>query len=109
LAASAARGPANILAMMQKAFVALPNDPSSRNYHILTNILVDVKGDKASACSRWTSMVPSADRKPVAMVEGRYEDELIREDGRWKFLRPVVIADIPYQDQREAQTKPATP
>lgn len=104
-----ARGPANILAMMQKAFVSLPNDPSSRNYHILTNILVDVKGDKASAWSRWTFMVPSADKKPVAMVAGRYEDELIREDGRWKFLRRVVIADIPYQDPREAQAKPATP
>lgn len=95
------KGPANILAMMQKSFT-LPNEPASRNYHVLTNMIIDVTGDRATAWSRWAFMVASPDKKPVAMVGGRYEDDLVREDGRWKFLRRVVVADIPYMDPRTA-------
>lgn len=96
-----AKGPANILAMMNKAFASFPSDPGNRNYHILTNVMIDLDGDHAKAWSRWTFMVPGPDKKPSAMVAGRYEDDLIREDGQWKFLRRVVISDIPYNDPRE--------
>ena len=36
--------------------------------------------------------------KPVPQLAGHYDDEFIREDGHWKFLRRVAQGDIPYMD-----------
>ena len=88
-----AKGPADILAFMQKNLGAGPNRNNS--YHILSNFEIDVKGDSATAWSRWTFIVPAADGKPVISQAGRYDDTLIREEGRWKFKRRVASNDIP--------------
>jgi hypothetical protein len=88
-----ARGPADILAFMQKNLGTGPNRNNS--YHILSNFEIDVKGDTATAWSRWTFIVPAADGKPVISQAGRYDDTLIREEGRWKFKRRVASNDIP--------------
>jgi hypothetical protein len=37
---------------------------------------------------------------------GHYDDELIRENGHWTFLRRVVMMEIPYQDPRDIQGEP---
>jgi len=97
--------PAAIQAAMEKAFASFPSDPKSRNYHVITNPMIEVAGDRATAWSRWTFYLPGPDNKPSIMVAGRYEDELIREDGRWKFLKRVVVSDIPYMDPRETPAK----
>jgi SnoaL-like domain len=88
-----AKGPADILAFMQKNLGTGPNRNNS--YHILSNFEIDVKGDSATAWSRWTFIVPAADGKPVISQAGRYDDTLIREEGRWKFKRRVASNDIP--------------
>jgi uncharacterized protein (TIGR02246 family) len=88
-----AKGPADILAFMQKNLGTGPNRNNS--YHILSNFEIDVKGDTATAWSRWTFIVPATDGKPVISQAGRYEDTLVREDGRWKFKRRVAANDIP--------------
>jgi ketosteroid isomerase-like protein len=88
-----AKGPADILAFMQKNLGTGPNRNNS--YHILSNFEIDVKGDTATAWSRWTFIVPAPDGKPVISQAGRYDDTLIREDGRWKFKRRVASNDIP--------------
>ena len=36
--------------------------------------------------------------RPVPQMAGHYDDEFIREDGHWKFLKRVVQGDIPYRD-----------
>jgi uncharacterized protein (TIGR02246 family) len=88
-----AKGPADILAFMQKNLGTGPNRNNS--YHILSNFEIDVKGDTATAWSRWTFIVPATDGKPVISQAGRYDDTLVREDGRWKFKRRVAANDIP--------------
>jgi hypothetical protein len=88
-----AKGPADILAFMQKNLGTGPNRNNS--YHILSNFEIDVKGESATAWSRWTFIVPAADGKPVISQAGRYDDTLIREEGRWKFKRRVASNDIP--------------
>jgi hypothetical protein len=88
-----ATGPADILAFMQKNLGTGPNRNNS--YHILSNFEIDVKGESATAWSRWTFIVPAADGKPVISQAGRYDDTLIREEGRWKFKRRVASNDIP--------------
>ena len=87
------KGPAAILEFMQKN---LGTDPNRGNtFHILSNFMIDVKGDTATATSRWTFVTPNADGKPVISQAGRYDDTLVREDGRWKFKRRVASNDIP--------------
>lgn len=93
------KGPAGVLALMQKN-LPLPN-PASKpgsTYHLLTNFEIDVHGDTATAWSRWTFTVTGADNKPSMMYGGHYEDELVREDGWWKFQRRVAVNDIPHAD-----------
>jgi uncharacterized protein (TIGR02246 family) len=88
-----ARGPAGILAFMEKNLGTGPN--RTNTYHILSNFEIEVKGDTATAWSRWTFVVPGPDGKPVISQAGRYDDILVREDGRWKFKRRTASNDIP--------------
>ena len=88
-----AQGPAGILAFMEKNLGTAPN--RTNTYHLLTNFVIDVKGDTATAWSRWTFVTPGADAKPVIAQAGRYDDTLIRENGRWRFKRRVASNDLP--------------
>ena len=88
-----ARGPAGIQAFMEKNLGTGPN--RGNTYHILSNFVIEVTGDSATAWSRWTFVTPGADGKPVISQSGRYDDTLVREDGRWKFKRRVASNDIP--------------
>ena len=88
-----AKGPAAILEFMQKNLGTGPN--RGNTYHILSNFMIDVKGDTATAWSRWTFITPGPDRKPAISQAGRYDDTLVREDGHWKFKRRVASNDIP--------------
>jgi ketosteroid isomerase-like protein len=88
-----AQGPANILTFMEKNLGTGPN--RGNTFHILSNFIIDVKGDTATAWSRWTYVTPGVDGKPVISQAGRYDDTLVREAGRWKFKRRVASNDIP--------------
>ena len=88
-----AKGPAAIQAFMEKNFGTGPN--RGNTYHILSNFVIDVQGDKATAWSRWTYITPAADGKPVINQAGHYDDTLVRENGHWKFQRRVASTDIP--------------
>jgi hypothetical protein len=80
------RGPAAIKAAMEKSFKDSRAAPIPTNFHVLTNAIIDVKGDRATAWSKWTFM-NMVDNKPVVVLAGQYEDTLVREGGEWKFLR----------------------
>jgi uncharacterized protein (TIGR02246 family) len=95
------KGPAAIEAFMAKN-VGSPGK-SAGTYHLLTNFLIDVHGDTATAWSRWTFVAPGPDKKPAMAQGGRYEDTLVRENGRWKFSRREVFRDIPPGDAPPAK------
>jgi hypothetical protein len=80
------RGPAAIRAAMEKSFRDSKAAAVPTNFHVLTNAIIDVKGDQATAWSKWT-FIRMVDDKPVVALAGQYEDSLIREGGKWKFLR----------------------
>jgi uncharacterized protein (TIGR02246 family) len=102
-----AKGPKAILAMMNKYIGTAPYDPRNvKGFHLLTNIVIHLNGDHATAWSRIIYMVPNKDDKPAPAMGGHYDDELIRENGQWKFLRRVVMMEIPYQDPREIKGEP---
>ena len=66
------------------------------NYHLFFNETVAFTGpDSARASSQSLYMVPGEDAAPRAAMMARYDDELVREDGRWKFARRVVHGQMP--------------
>jgi uncharacterized protein (TIGR02246 family) len=90
-----------LLDFMKKNIGTAPN--TAKNYHLLTNFTIVVNGDKATALSRWSFVVPNGEKKPVLEHSGRYEDTLIREDGRWRFLKRIVYNDLPQVQQSAAK------
>jgi uncharacterized protein (TIGR02246 family) len=95
------KGPAAIEAFMAKN-IGGPGKPGG-TYHLLTNFLIDVHGDTATAWSRWTFVIPGPDKKPAMAQGGHYEDTLIRENGQWKFSRREAFVDIPHADTAPAK------
>lgn len=83
-------GPANIQAFMEKNMGTAPN--KAKNYHLLSNFVITVTGDTATAWSRWAFVVPG-ERGAAISQAGRYDDTLVREDGRWRFKRRVASND----------------
>ncbi|MGH8260354.1 MAG: nuclear transport factor 2 family protein [Steroidobacteraceae bacterium] len=105
-----ARGPKAILALMRKYLGTTAPDPrKTTGFHLMTGILIHVHGDRATAESKLVFMYRSKDNRPVPVMGGHYDDTLIREDGQWKFLRRVVMMDIPYQDPRTIKGTPPPP
>jgi uncharacterized protein (TIGR02246 family) len=88
------RGPAAIQSAMEKIFKDAAADiPRGSNFHVMSNFIIDVQGDHATAKS--TFIFYKLNRNvPEATVAGRYEDTLIRENGAWRFQQrnalPVV-------------------
>jgi uncharacterized protein (TIGR02246 family) len=90
------------------AAAAAPARPGPRGVHLMTNEIIEVDGDRATAWSKWTYITRSAENRPSMALEGHYDDQLVRENGQWKFQRRVVTADIPFSDPL-APAQPATP
>ena len=71
------------------------------NYHLFFNETVDFTGeDNATATSQSLYMVPDENGAPRAAMMARYDDELVREAGRWKFARRVVHGQMPAPPRR---------
>lgn len=83
------KGPANIKAAMEKAFTGNTDVPPGSNFHVMSNFIIDVKGDRATADSMFVFYRMNGS-KPEAAVAGRYEDVLVREEGAWKFRQRVA-------------------
>jgi len=88
------KGPATIKAAMEKAFSAPSAPAAGGSFHVLTNPLIEVQGDRATALSRWTFFT-TVEGKPTPTLAGRYEDTLIKENGSWKFLSRVASGGAP--------------
>ncbi len=86
------RGPAAIQAAMEKSFASATDIPKGANFHLLTNAIIDIDGDRAKAESKWAFVMLEEKKPPQIAFAGRYQDTLIRENGQWKFLRRVALA-----------------
>jgi uncharacterized protein (TIGR02246 family) len=76
-----------------------PGYVNSDSYHINTNFQIDVNGDRATARSRHLLVLRGPKGEPIPSLAGRYEDELIREDGQWKILRRVDSPLMPTPEE----------
>lgn len=97
------RGPDEIKAMLAGIYGTPPEGfVNSDSYHLVSNLEVDVDGDRATAKSRHLLVMRGPDGSPVPELAGQYEDEFIREDGQWKILKRV---DNPIMPTREEWLK----
>lgn len=89
------KGPAAIQAAMDKAYkprVGAPPVPTF--YHVLTNAIIDIHGDRATSLSKWTFIGFDHGRPHVGAI-GYYDDTIIRENGSWRFLQRKALVMRP--------------
>lgn len=83
-------------AMMERIFAENAMGFGEPNYHLFFNEVVTLAGpDSASATSMSLYMVPGDNGAPTAALMARYRDDLVREDGAWKFARREVESLMP--------------
>ncbi len=56
--------------------------------------LEDREEIRASSVTKWLSLTPGDDKAPKATYLGHYDDQFVRENGHWKFLRRESVSDI---------------
>lgn len=86
-----ARGRDEIRSLMERTL----GGRQGASYHLITSPMIDLDGDRAQAVVMWTVIVRGADGQPALTMLGRHRDELVRERGRWRFLRRQGHIDIP--------------
>ena len=87
----AVKGPANIKAFMEKNMGT--NGNPTHNYHLLSNFVVTVTGDTATAWSRWAFVQPQNTGGATIAQAGSYDDTFVRENGVWKFKKRTASND----------------
>ncbi len=72
-------------------------------YRIVTNMQIDVDGDRATARSRHLTLTRGERGNPVPTLGGLYEDEFIRENGEWKILHRTDYPIMPTAEEWRQQ------
>ena len=74
---------------------------------MISNPVIDVDGDTATASFFWTGVLNTAIQEPPRLLEqGREYDLLVRQDGAWRIKKRVVIADSGLPDRYMATYAP---
>lgn len=90
------QGPEVIRSEMERIFADTPKDPEHKTMvHLMTNMKIEIDGDRASGYSKYTVFFRNEQDKPYLDIVGHYDDTFIREDGRWKFLSRRARWDMP--------------
>jgi uncharacterized protein (TIGR02246 family) len=89
-----AKGPDAIFSLMDKSIGHDPLPAGSGTFHVMTNDQIVIDGDRASSTTKWIYITAADDNSPKLTYLGHYDDELIRENGRWRFLRRQSVSDI---------------
>ena len=100
------KGPANIKAFMEKNMGT--NGNPTHNYHLLSNFVITVAGDTATAWSRWAFVQPQQSGGATIAQAGRYDDTFVRENGAWKFKKRTASNDTGRPGVPQGQVRPLT-
>lgn len=103
-------GPAAIRKMLEDNLgVAEPGFVNKSNFHMLTNPLIEIDGDRATVSSKYLFWTRTPEDRPAPLLAGRYVDEFVREGGRWKIARRTTWGEIPYRDPNQPAQAAASP
>ena len=89
-----AKGPDAIFALMDKSIGHNPLPNGSGTFHVMTNDQIKIDGDRASSTTKWLYITAAEDNSPKPTYLGHYDDEFVRENGRWRFLKRQSVSDI---------------
>jgi uncharacterized protein (TIGR02246 family) len=90
-----AKGPDAIQAMLEERLPSNPPPPGPTSRHVVSNPVIDVDGDTATASVTWALLRRGEGDEPELALLGHYDDVLAREDGRWRFKSRRAHIDIP--------------
>jgi len=85
-----AKGPAAIANLLQGLLKVNAAPVPGRDFHLVMNQTVDVSGDTATGFSRGTWVVTDPDKKLRISIIANYNDQFVRDGGRWKFKRHQI-------------------
>lgn len=86
---------------------AKPAEPRPQNHMLLTNPVIELKGDTAIAHVIWTGIANDGVGKPPRITEqGREDTELVKRDGKWLIKRRYISSDSGLPDRFDATYKP---
>ena len=104
------RGPEAIRAMLEENLgQPEPGFINKSNFHMLTNPHITIEGDRAQVTSKYLFWSRSPEDRPAPMLAGRYVDEFVRRDGKWKIARRTTWGEIPYRDPNDPAGSGAPP
>ncbi|MCR3718662.1 MULTISPECIES: nuclear transport factor 2 family protein [Prauserella salsuginis group] len=81
-----------IVGLMEKS-LASQND---QRRHLVSNVVVRDLTDDTATVTSYLTLISIADQTLAVLSTARYEDELARENGAWRFARRHVQLDLPY-------------
>jgi hypothetical protein len=82
-------------------------DAGGRGHMLLTNPIISVNGNKATAWVIWTGIANDDIKKPPRFLEqGREYDELVKIDGRWIIQKRYITSDSGLTEMWEENYKP---
>jgi hypothetical protein len=93
---------ANGRAEIEKLYGGGPARDASRprNHMLLTNPVIEIKGDRAQAHVLWTGVSNKGIGEPPALYEqGREDTELVKVDGKWLISKRYISSDSGLPDR----------
>jgi hypothetical protein len=90
-------GPAAIEAMLSERLGANAPPPGPTHFHLVGLPEIELDGDRATAEVSWALITRAAGDVPELTLWGHYADQLVREEGEWRFARRVAHTDIPHR------------
>src|SRR5690606_357444 len=81
-----------IVGLMEKSLAS----QSDQRRHLVSNVVVRDLADGTATVSSYLTLISIADERLTVLSTARYEDELTRENGAWRFSRRHVQLDLPY-------------
>ena len=95
-------GPAAIRKMLEDNLgVPEPGFVNKSSFHMLTNPLIQIDGNRAQVTSKYLFWTRSENDRPTPLLAGRYVDEFVRMNGEWKIARRTTWGEIPFRDPNE--------
>lgn len=105
-----ARGHKEIEKLYQRPEGAAAPEPTAqrrRGHMLLTNPVISVDGDKATAEVIWTGVMNEGVGKPPSLFEqGREYSELLKVKGKWLISKRCISSDSGTPDRFDATYKP---
>ena len=87
---------------------APPAEPRGRGHMLLTNPIIEVHGNTATAHLIWTGVMNQGIGKlPSIFEQGREDDELVKQNGKWLIKRRVITADGRMPNRFDKDYKPS--